>query len=215
MHPQDYQRGLADLLEMDRAVKHAKQYGYEHGDNTLVMVTADHSQAYDVYGSVDIEYGKDLPERDPNDDSQFLLKQAIGVYNQAGFFDLVVDPATGKPDRWNGRFVLAQGKVDGPMRRENFSLVEHPESGTNPLTRAPAVEDKNLTQALGSTTFVANPKDGEHGIDVHGLLPGNSESSVHSMADVPLYCHGPAQGACGRTMDNTELFFVIAQAFGL
>jgi alkaline phosphatase len=53
MHPLDYQRGLADLLEMDRAVKIAKDYSAKNGDNTLVMITADHSQAYDVFGSVD------------------------------------------------------------------------------------------------------------------------------------------------------------------
>lgn len=53
MHPQDYQRGLADLLELDRSVKYVKEYSAKKGGNTLVMVTADHSQAYDVFGSVD------------------------------------------------------------------------------------------------------------------------------------------------------------------
>lgn len=147
--------------------------------------------------------------------AQFTKKQAIGVYDTAGFFDSVVDPNTGMPTNWNGRYVPAQGKVDGPERRENFLLVQKPAAGTNPLSRLPAVENKNLTELIGSTVYVANPKDGEHGIDVHGLLPGYESQSVHSMCDVPLYCYGPGQGACGRTMDNTEIFFVIAQAFGL
>ncbi|KAI9026026.1 alkaline-phosphatase-like protein [Hyaloraphidium curvatum] len=218
MHPQDYQRGLADLLEMDRAIKYVKDYA-KNGD-TLIMVTADHGQAYDVFGSVDTAYLASLPDEDSPEaqavgGSQFLKKQAIGVYDTAGFFDLVVDPQTGATVNWDGRFVLAGGKVDGPERSENFTLVRSPESGTNPLTRLPAVSNKNLSSILGYTAYTENPKDGIHGAGQSGLLPGTQGQSVHSMIDVALYCYGPGQGVCSRTVDNTELFFMMAQAFGL
>jgi hypothetical protein len=130
-----------------------------------------------------------LPNEDPAgadgaDGAQFQKKQAIGLYNTAGFVDSVVDPATGIPSRWSERFVLAQGKVDGPERSENFTLVTKPER-SNPLARTPATEDRNLTAALGMRAYVRNPKDGLNGIDDHGNHA--SSTSVHSLADVEIY----------------------------
>lgn len=59
MHAMDYDRGLADLLELDRTVKRVNDWAIKnaaiHGE-TGIIVTADHSQAYDVFGTVDTKY---------------------------------------------------------------------------------------------------------------------------------------------------------------
>ncbi|KAI8923717.1 alkaline-phosphatase-like protein [Entophlyctis helioformis] len=213
MHPMDYDRGLADLLELDRTVAAANAWAKKNGDNTGIIVTADHAQAFDVYASVDTQYFNSLP----NDDKsilgdadaglQALQRRAIAEYGDAGWPDLVVDE-NGVPNKWDGRFRLVAGKVDGPQSRENWQVRKS--------MRVPAVTDAALSAKLGFSVATANPAE-PAGIKKNGMLSPGSSSSVHSLQAVDIYCSGPwyFRRNCARVMDNTELFFIMADALGL
>ncbi|KAL2918570.1 hypothetical protein HK105_201971 [Polyrhizophydium stewartii] len=221
MHPMDYDRGLADLLELDRTVKATKEWAQAHGDNTGIIVTADHSQAFDVYGSVDTQYLNSLP----NDDSsvlgtdtaglQVLKHLAIGEYENSGWIDLVTDE-TGMPTKWNGRYRLASGKADGLNVEENWQIRDVP-ANVNPLSRNGVVADSALTAKFGiGSIYRADPNE-PHGVRRAPLNPLTDETSVHSLNAVDIYCYGPWNWRlhCAKVMDNTELFFVMAEALGL
>jgi alkaline phosphatase len=64
MHGIDYDRALADLLELDRTVQAVVDWSAKADGETGIVVTADHSQAFDVFGSVDTEYFNKLPNQD-------------------------------------------------------------------------------------------------------------------------------------------------------
>ncbi|KAJ3083899.1 hypothetical protein HDU99_005030 [Rhizoclosmatium hyalinum] len=242
MHPMDYDRGLADLLELDRTVKAVRSL--ECAKETAIFLTADHSQGYDVYGSVDLNYFRSAAQDDsvgadgkpnlPEPASwQGEQRNAVGVYADAGWVDNVLD-ANGLPTKFaDARFRLAGGKVDSPSHVENFE-VKQPGLATsegadgkpsyypsNPLTRNPSINYVNGSKIIReqSGVYVADPhdttKDSGFGLARPGNLPASSGSSVHTLQAVDLYCYGPAAASCGKVHDNTELFFLIANALGL
>jgi hypothetical protein len=223
MHAIDYDRGLADLMELDRTVKDTRQWAEMNKarGETAIIVTADHSQAYDVYGSVDTEMFNEQPDSDRNiipdatGSQQFLQVQkrkTFGLYEDAGWPDLVTDE-TGMPTKWEGRYRLLSGKVDSTPHREDFQVKK--KGSANPAFRRQAVRDNALSTAFNTSVAVENPA--ENGIIYLGSLTPGSTSTVHSLQAVDLYCYGPAlfRLSCSRVMDNTELFFIMADALGL
>ncbi|KAH6580311.1 hypothetical protein BASA60_002918 [Batrachochytrium salamandrivorans] len=122
---------------------------------TAIIATADHAQAFDVFGSVDTQYLNALPNDDTNllgagKDSglQFQKHLAIGEYDSAGWVDLVTDE-NGLPTKWNGRYRLASGKVDGLQSEENWQVREVPDRASNPLARQAVQPNDTLALALG------------------------------------------------------------------
>ncbi|KAJ3069238.1 hypothetical protein HDU98_007701 [Podochytrium sp. JEL0797] len=228
MHPMDYDRGLADLLEFDRTLVRA----LPAAKDTAIFLTADHSQGYDVYGSVDLNYFRSSAAAPGADVSQAPAswhadqRQAIGVYEESGWIDNVLD-SNGLPTKFaDARYRLAGGKVDMPSHVENYEVKQPALTSSdgvnfkpsNPLTRNPSVGVANASSILPGhgVIYVADPHDSPaDGIPRAGNLPVDAGSSVHTLQAVDLYCFGPVAKSCGKSMDNTELFFLIADALGL
>ncbi len=225
MHNMDFDRGLSELLELDRTVKAVGDWAKKHASNgeTAIVVTADHGHAYDVYGSVDTHYFDTQPAEDSGKvkdivgvESQLSVskRQAIGVYAESGWPDLVTDEL-GLPTKWENRFRLAQGKVDKLAYKEDFKLAKLPDPKKTPMSRNTVVINEKFTKAFGDKVYSPTP-------DVKGLLqlPNSApfeRDTGHSLQAVDLYCGGPAafRMLCARVMDNTELFFVMAETLGL
>ncbi|TPX31308.1 alkaline phosphatase [Synchytrium microbalum] len=217
-HPMDFDRAMADLLELDRTVAAVRAYDpYD----TAVLVTADHAQGFDVWGSVDTQlYAKGALNDNGNSTIHIQKRHAIGDYDVAGWPNLVTDATTGLPTNFAVRYKMAGGKVDGPSHSENFNSVTVPDSTTNPLTRNPTANNATLTaQYAPDTVYVANANDqeGTDGIAWIPNLPVSESTSVHTLQAVDLYCGGPRSFAinCRKVMDNTELFFILADAIGI
>ncbi|KAJ3100396.1 hypothetical protein HDU96_010357 [Phlyctochytrium bullatum] len=226
MHPVDYDRALADLLELDDTLKAVKDLGNK---DTQIYLTADHAQGFDVYGSVDMDYMRAAS----NDDSKDIRgaanatplqnpslktekRQAVGVYQEAGWVDTVIDPATGMPTKFAGqRFKLAAGKIDSPGYVEDFEHKATARVPTKAFTYS--FQDADHPTVINRTTYVSNPSDvtATGGIAINGNLPENEGSTVHTLQAVDLYCYGPVSHKCAKVMDNTELFFLMADALGL
>ncbi|KAJ3099482.1 hypothetical protein HDU97_003019, partial [Phlyctochytrium planicorne] len=227
MHPIDFDRGLADLLELDRTVKAVVKHVEEKKD-TQIYLTADHAQGFDVYGTVDLNYFR----KASNDDSVDIRgasnankkasdpiyksekRQAIGVYQDAGWPDMVIDE-NGLPTKFGSQtFKLASGKIDSPGHNEDF---EHKSAPRSPSTNLNLVFQAAGMSDITRTVGIPNPKDvvATGGLVNLGSLPTGQGVTVHTLQSVDLYCYGPVAHKCSRVMDNTELFFLMADALGL
>ncbi|KAF2007475.1 alkaline phosphatase-like protein [Amniculicola lignicola CBS 123094] len=203
MHVLDYDRALGELLELDDTIKatiaHLKKIN--KFKETLILVTADHGHGFDVMGSVDTKYlaaqNVDRKKRD-----------AVGTYQNSGLSQYV---NTGNltytdsnfPSNWDPRYTLFDGLMADPDRRENWSV--HKDG-----PRVPAVES-----VKGNKDYVVNPEDGEGGITLGGTLPVSNDQGVHSLTDVPVFAMGPCQEKFGGTYNSIDVFFGMAECFGL
>ncbi|CAN9326161.1 unnamed protein product [Alternaria alternata] len=203
MHALDYDRALGELLELDDTVKAtiAHLNSTDCLKETLILVTADHGHGFDVMGSVDTHYlaaqNVDRKKRD-----------AVGTYEQSGESQYI---NTGNltytdsnfPSNWDPRYTLFQGLMADPDRRENWSV--HKDG-----PRTPAVE---LEEDSGDN--YANPEDGEGGILLNGTLPIENDQGVHSLTDVPVYAMGPCKELFQGTYNSIDIFYNMAECFGL
>ncbi|HML23387.1 MAG TPA: alkaline phosphatase [Aggregatilinea sp.] len=192
-HPMDWDRAIADAIEFDRAIAATVEWVQANAPDTLIIVTSDHGHGYDVYGTVDVEAFNAA-----SDDAG--RREAIGVYQNAGFPTYVDENGDFFPDSWDVSVTLAQGKVDHPDFTEDFQV--------SPVYRAPAICDDQ-------GVCVDNPTDDENGITMSGNLPAGESTSVHTLQDVPVYATGPGAAYFGHVLDNTDVFFGMAAALGL
>jgi alkaline phosphatase len=197
LHPMDFDRALADTIEFERAVAVAVEWAAVNAPDTLIVVTSDHAHSYDVYGTVDTEAFNGAVT-----DTQ--RRNAIRIYNNAGF--PTYEDADGDffPDSWSPSIALAQGKVENPLFTEDFQV--------SPTPRTPAL---NAQIGGGVTLTGDNPQDDPTGLQLGGNLPEGANSSVHTMQSVPVYAQGPGSDCFGRSIENIEVFFCMAAAVGL
>jgi alkaline phosphatase len=194
-HVLDMERAVYDTIMLDNAVKLARDWASARGDDTLILVVADHNHPVGLVGTIDDDMTKA-----PN----VQLRERVGTYAQAGFPTYPAPDAEGYPAR-----------VDATRRLGLFSagFPDHYE------TYRPKLDGPNDPTVKGEKpdTFVAN----EHyksspGAQLRaGNLPAAINSDVHSGEDVILTAVGPGSDRVHGQMDNTEVFRVIAEALGL
>ncbi|KAK3824014.1 MAG: alkaline-phosphatase-like protein [Linnemannia gamsii] len=204
MHPLDYDRALADLLELDNTIGKTKEWLKRNklDEDTLVIVTADHGHSFDVYGSVDTQYFNSF-----SDSEQLEKKNSIGIYEQSGWPSYVDANGDGFPDNWDVRYTLAAGTAAMPTHREDFQVNING-------TRVPAIA--STTSHHHYEVFEeANPEDAPHGINKSGTMGVNRGLGVHSLQDVPVFASGPGANLFAGIQDNTEIFHKIAEVLGL
>ncbi|UWU84466.1 alkaline phosphatase [Bradyrhizobium yuanmingense] len=194
-HLLDMERAVYDTIMLDNAVRQTREWARARGDDTLILVLADHNHPNSLVGTV-------------NDDMATVpnvpLRERVGVYDKAGFPNYPAPDAEGYPSR-----------IDVSRRLAIFSasLPDHYE------TFRPKLDNPNepTVKAGDDGTFKANDKYKE----VLGavLRPGNLSSlvgaSVHSGEDVIVTAAGPGSERVHGSMDNTEVFRVMADALGL
>ncbi|KAF9109365.1 hypothetical protein BGX27_007695 [Mortierella sp. AM989] len=201
MHPLDYDRALADLLEMDKTIGKTKEWLKRHklDKDTLIVVTADHAHSFDVFGSVDTQYFNSFSESE-----QLEKRNSIGTYENSGWPSYVDADGDGFPDDWNVRYTLAAGTAGFPTHREDFQVNLN---GVN----VPAIAKSNSHHHYKE--YVENPA--HKGILETGTLSATESSGVHSLQDVPLFASGPGADLFAGVQDNTEIFHKIAEVLGL
>jgi len=194
-HSLDAERAIYDAIMLDNAVKQAKQWAKAHGDNTLILVTADHSHAVSVVGTVD--------DNKPGPD----MRNKIGTYNEAGFPNYPAPDADGYPN-----------KVD-VSRRLRVLFGSYPDHYD---TFAPHLEGEFVPAIRNAAgVMVANDayKDAPGAELRVGNLPnigsGAANNGVHTGDDVVLTAMGPGAQKVHGQMENTDLFRVMAEALAL
>lgn len=194
-HVLDMERAVYDTILLDNAVKLAADWSKARGEDTLILVVADHGHPISLVGTIN-----DDMSSTPN----VPMRERVGVYEKAAFPNYPAPDSQGYPSR-----------VDVSRRLAIFSasLPEYYE------TFRPKLDNPNNPTVAGDTpgTFKANEqyKAVPTAVFRLGNLPAMMNASVHSGDDVVLTARGPGSERVHGQMDNTEVFRVIAEALGL
>ncbi|MES2193914.1 MAG: alkaline phosphatase [Pseudomonadota bacterium] len=194
-HVLDMERAVYDTIMLDNAVRLARDWARARGDDTLILVLADHNHPNSLVGTI-----SDDMSTTPN----VPLRERVGVYEKAGFPNYPAPDAEGYPSR-----------VDVSRRLAIFSasLPDHYE------TYRPKLDNPNEPTVKGDdpNTFKANDKykDVPGVVLRFGNLPAMMGASVHSGEDVILTATGPGSEQVRGSLDNTDVFRVIADSLGL
>ncbi len=194
-HLLDMERAVYDTIMLDNAVALARKWAQARGDDTLILVVADHNHPNSLVGTIN-----DDMAATPN----VPLRERVGVYEKAGFPDYPAPDADGYPSR-----------VDVGRRLAIFSasLPDHYE------TFRPKLDNPNEPTEKGEQpgTFKANEKykDVPGAVLRFGNLPAMAGASVHSGEDVILTGTGPGSDRIRGSLENTDVFRIMADALGL
>ncbi len=187
LHPLDWERAIWDTIELDQTVGVVKRWAKARGDDTLIIVTADHAHGMSITGTYWEGDGK-------------TGRDAVRVYQDAGFPDYRDTSGNGFPDAVDVPRRLAINWANHPDYYHNYDPLDEP--------TAPAVQE--------GAVWVANPKRNRGAATLMvGTLPRSVDQGVHTVEDVPLTASGPGAEQFRRPMDNTELFFAMVNALGL
>jgi alkaline phosphatase len=195
-HALDMERAVYDTIMLDNAVRQTREWTAARGDDTLILVIADHNHPNSLIGTI-------------NDDMDTIpnvpLRERVGVYDKAGFPNYPAPDADGYPARVDVSRRLAIFSASVPDHYETFRpKLDNP--------NAPTVENK-----AEAGTFVANEayKNAPGAAFRLGNLSKYINASVHSGEDVILTAAGPGSERVRGQLDNTEVFRVMVEALGL
>jgi alkaline phosphatase len=199
-HAMDTERWMLDTLEFDRAVALAQAYAAQRKD-TLVIITADHECAgVALIGGSKVSEAR-LQTLVREGSGTALRDAVVGVYEQAGFPKYRI-AADGYPDTVDIDNRLLVGYGANSDRLEDFRTNDRPLQDS----QQPFVKKEPLA------AYPAGPmaRDAEGKYMVTGQVPG--DSAVHTATDIPLSAFGPGAYSFTGVIDNTDVFFKLAQA---
>src|SRR5262249_7995517 len=153
-HPLDWERSVMDTIMLDRAVGAAVDWAASRND-TLILVTADHSHGLAIVGTVDD--GDGAPSRD-----------RVGLYDKAGYPNYPSANADGYPERLDVSRRLAVFFAGFPDYYETFR---------------PKLDGPFVPAVLGpDKVYLANEqyKDAPGAMLRVGNLPRSANQGVHS-----------------------------------
>ncbi|MEO5735505.1 MAG: alkaline phosphatase [Rubrivivax sp.] len=199
-HAMDSERWLLDLLEFDRAVKVAQDFA-ARDNHTLVIVTADHETGGTAVLGASRVTDVQLRDQAAKGGKENLRDPVVGIYERAGFprYTLAAD---GYPQNTDIDRKLLIGYGANADRSEGWRTHPRPlRDGQQPFAKQ---EPMN--------SYPGNPlvRDKEGGYLVTGQVPGTN--SAHTGTDVPLSAFGPGAWSFTGVIDNTDVFFKLAQA---
>lgn len=194
-HSLDAERAIYDTIMLDNAVRAAREWSKANGNDSLILVTADHTHGVSVVGTVNDEAaGPDM-------------RNKIGTYEDAGFPNYPAPDAEGYPD-----------KVD-VSKRVRLVFANTPDYYE---TFRPYLDGENVPAIKNADgVMVANEKykDVPGAVLRQGNLPNSgprgANQGVHTGDDVILTAAGPGADKVRGQMENSDLFRVIADALAL
>lgn len=194
-HLLDMERAVYDTIMFDNVVRLVRDWSKARGDDTLILVLADHTHPVSIVGTID-----DDMVSEPN----VPMRERVRVYEKAGFPNYPAPDAEGYPSRVDVSRRLAMFSASLPDHYETFRpRLDNPNDPT-----APSAE---------KGTFVANEryKNLPGAVLRLGNLPRLANASVHSGEDVVLTASGPGSEVVRGQLENTDVFRVMAEALGL
>ncbi len=199
-HNMDTERWILDTLEFDKAVARAQDYAKKHKD-TLVIVTADHECAGAALIGGSMVSDAQLIELGKAGGAANLRDKVVGIYADAGFpkYTLAAD---GYPQATNIDRRLLVGYGANPDRFEDWRTNEFP----NQDSQQPFVKQAPLNAYPADSS----KRDVDGKFMVTGQVPGSD--AVHTATDIPLSAFGLGAWSFTGVMDNTDVFFKIAQS---
>jgi alkaline phosphatase len=199
-HNMDTERWMLDTIEFDRAIKLAQDFARKHGD-TLVIVTADHEcSGAALIGGSRVSDAR-LQELVREGGQANIRDKVVGIYEQAGFPKYRIG-TDGYPETTDIDNRLLVGYGANADRYEDFRTNALPvQDGQQPFV-------KKEPLSVYPASPAARDVDGKY--LVTGQVPG--DSAVHTATDIPLSAFGPGAWSFTGVIDNTDVFFKLAQA---
>jgi alkaline phosphatase len=202
-HNMDTERWLLDTVEFDKAIGVAKQFAIANPD-TLIIVTADHECAgVNIIGAANKTLAQ-LQTLSSNVDAatgKTNLQGAVGTYDSAGFPVYSLD-ADGYPAATDIDYKMLIGYAANADRYEDWL--------TNPLPLRDSQQPFNGTAPLNTYPNGPHLRDTASNFFVTGQVSGSS--AVHTGSDIPASAYGRGSSLVKGSIDNTDLFFIAAQA---
>lgn len=194
-HLLDMERAVYDTIMLDNAVRLARDWARTRGDDTLILVVADHTHPIGLVGTIE----DDMAQR-----PTVPMRERLRVYDKAGFPNYPPPNAEGYPPRVD---------VSRRLALLSASLPDHYE------TLRPKLDGPNAPTVPGDQpgTYKANERySGVPGAALRfGNLPAMMSAGVHSGEDAILTASGPGSERVRGQIDNTEVFRIMVEALGL
>ncbi|GGY17618.1 alkaline phosphatase [Paludibacterium paludis] len=189
-HPLDWERSVYDTIMLSNAVKIAKDFAAKNND-TLVMVTPDHTHGLSLVGTID-DNAKGTEMRDK-----------IGVYEEAGYPNYPAPDKNGYPPSVDVSKRLAMFYGNFPDYYETFHpKLDEPFAPTVKNDKGQYVANEAYKNVPGAVLRVGN-------------LPRSADTGTHTADDGVLTAMGPGSERIHGFMDNTEVFRTMVEALGL
>lgn len=209
LHAMDWQRAGYDTIEFDKAIEYAVDWNKKRGDDTLIIVVADHAHGASITGTYHERDGKKGTE-------------AVRTYANSIFPTFEDKNGDGFPDNPDPDVTIAVQFANHPAYYENYHLMKTPTVPTVAVTKDAAEAAKASDKAefhLGTVgKTMANPKRIHEGDPVQFVpanIPDGATDEGHAADDVPLNAGGPGSEYFNGVQDNTEVYFGILRALGI
>lgn len=190
-HALDWERAVYDTIMLDNAVKVAKDWARSNGNETLIIVTPDHTHPVSIIGTVD--------DSRPGE----RLRDKLGTNNDARFPNYPAPDADGYP-----------ASID-VSRRLAFTFGAFPDhcARGKPYLAGPAIP--SVKSADGQSQVANEEYCAPGAARMQGNLPITANAGVHSADDGLLTAIGPGSERFHGHLENTRVFRNIALALGL
>jgi alkaline phosphatase len=225
-HLMDADRAVGEVLELDDAIKVARDFADTAGD-TVIIVTADHEcSGFSIIGGLSggiaalqgLASDRGVPELDPASSlaqqgtAQPKRQGVVGTYDTAGFPTYRLDG--GYPETFD---------VDGKLL---FGFGANGDRYEGWLTKPLPVIDSLLPNDLKNSTdggvglvqagYAAFPyarAESATGFFIRGQVPG--DQAVHTASDIPVAAYSSGTDTWRQfvgVQQNTEIFFKLSRA---
>lgn len=134
LHVMDWQRAAYDTIEFDKSIEYAENWAKEHGNNTLIIVVADHAHGISISGTYHERDGKKGPE-------------AVRVYAKSIFPTFKDADHDGFPDNPDPDVTLAVQYANHPEYYENYHFIRHRPRRHSPSPRQKRKHSKSATRS--------------------------------------------------------------------
>lgn len=209
LHVMDWQRAAYDTIEFDKAIEYAEQWNKKRGNDTLIIVLADHAHGVSISGTYHEKDGKKGTE-------------AVRTYQHSVFPTFKDEDGDGFPDNPDPDVTLAVQYANHPEYYENYHFMPVPTPPALAVSttkeEAKTVGDKVEFHQVTTNTSKANPArihEGDPAILMHATTPTAESQECHSADDILLNAGGPGSEYFKGVMDNTEVFFGMMRALGI
>ena len=154
-HLLDMERAVYDTIMLDNAVRLARDWAQARGDDTLILVIADHNHPNSLVGTIN-----DDMSTTPN----VPLRERVGVYEKAGFPNYPAPDADGYPSRVDVSRRLAIFSASLPDHYETFRpKLDNPERADREGRRGRNVQGQRKIQGCSRRRAALRQSAGDDG----------------------------------------------------
>lgn len=209
LHVMDWQRAAYDTIELDKAIEYAREWSLKRGNDTLIIVLADHAHGVSISGTYHEMDGKKGTE-------------AVRIYADSIFPTFKDIDGDGFPENPDPEITLAVQYANHPSHYENYRFMKMPtppalsvnETTKEAVKNGDKVEYHEVVKSSSKANPNRIPKNGKKELSPANI-PLADPQEVHSADDIVVNAGGPGSEYFNGMMDNTEVFFGILRALGI